>query len=89
MPIYKIAGINVKMNPKYKTLKTQSIPYLCDEENIDFEINISDEFLEEKQKENPHLTLDDCEYIFSGSLFLSKSHKSEQKSCPRAINLSR
>lgn len=72
MPVYKIAGINVKMNPKHKTLKTQSEAYLCDEENFDFEIYIPDEYLEEKQKENPHLTLDDCEYIFMGSLFYEK-----------------
>ena len=72
MPVYKIAGMNVKMNPKYKTLKTQSEAYICDEENIDFELYISDEFLNEQQKENPHLTLDDCEYIFYGSLFYEK-----------------
>lgn len=72
MPIYKIAGINVLMNPKHKTLKTQSEPYICDEENIDFEISILDEFLSARQKENPHLTLNDCEYIYYGAAFYEK-----------------
>lgn len=69
MPIYKIAGMNVKMNPKHPTLKTQSEPYICDEKTFDFEINISEDFLNHMQKENPHLTLNDCEYIYYGAVF--------------------
>ena len=72
MPVYKIAGINVLYNPKYKTLKTQSEAYICNEEHIDFEISISDEFLTERQREFPHLSLDDCEYIYTGAAFYEK-----------------
>lgn len=69
MPIYKIAGINVLMNPKYKTLSTQSEKYICDESRYDFEIDLSDDFLHEKIMQYPHLSIDDCEYIYYGSCF--------------------
>ena len=36
------------------------------------EINLSDDFLNEKQRENPHLSFDECEYIWTGYEFCRK-----------------
>ena len=33
------------------------------------EINLGEDFLKERQKENPHLTYDECEYIWTGYEF--------------------
>lgn len=46
-----------------------------DKENdidIDIDITLSEEFLKAKQKLNPHLSNDECEYIWTGSAFYSK-----------------
>ena len=39
------------------------------EQKADITIDISREFLKEKQKENPHLAYEDCEYIWTGYEF--------------------
>lgn len=68
--MYNIAGINVDMAPKYPRTLRQSEAYLTDEASeSDIRIRLSDEFLEQKQRENPHLTIEDCEYIWLGSEF--------------------
>lgn len=68
--MYNIAGINVDMAPKYLRTLRQSEAYLTDEASeSDIRIRLSDEFLEQKQRENPHLTIEDCEYIWLGSEF--------------------
>ncbi len=68
--MYNIAGINVDMAPKYPRTLRQSEAYLTDEASeSDIRIRLSDEFLEHKQRENPHLTIEDCEYIWLGSEF--------------------
>ena len=65
--MYKIAGVVVDMEPRYPRLKKQSEAYKCDSEKCDICISLPDEFLAERQKENPHLSLEDCEYIWAGS----------------------
>ena len=74
MALYNIAGLNVEMSPKFEHLKQYAEKYLCKNNNVkaDFFIDLPDCFLEEKQKENPHLSLSDCEYIWSGAMFASK-----------------
>lgn len=68
--MYNIAGINVDMAPKYPRTLRQSEAYLVSDNTVpDIKIRLKDEFLEQKQKENPHLTLEDCEYIWLGSEF--------------------
>ncbi len=68
--MYNIAGINVDMTPKYPRTLRQSEAYLTDADSkAEIRIRLSDEFLEQRQKENPHLTLEDCEYIWLGSEF--------------------
>lgn len=67
---YDIAGILVEMDPKEITLIKQSKAYKCNTKSqADIKINIKKEFLQEKQKQNPHLTIDECEYIWTGAEF--------------------
>lgn len=68
--IYNIAGVLVDMEPKYPRTAKQSEAYIVAESGkSNIRIRLSDEFLSERQKENPHLTLEDCEYIWLGSEF--------------------
>lgn len=68
--IYNIAGVLVDMEPKYPRTAKQSEAYIVAESGkSNIKIRLSDEFLAERQKENPHLTLEDCEYIWLGSEF--------------------
>ncbi|WP_257606850.1 hypothetical protein [Thomasclavelia cocleata] len=46
--------------------------YRIDEQKIDMKLTITKEFCEIKQQENPHLTLEQCEYIYAGSQFYNK-----------------
>ncbi|NMP37860.1 MAG: hypothetical protein GX051_07015 [Clostridiales bacterium] len=66
--ILNIAGLNVKITPRYEVLASRiSNEYIApDSAKPDFSINIIPGYLEQKQKENPHLTLAECEYIWSG-----------------------
>lgn len=68
--IYNIAGVLVDMEPKYPRSQKQSEAYIVAEEGqANLRIRLSDEFLAQKQRENPHLSLEDCEYIWLGSEF--------------------
>jgi hypothetical protein len=53
-----------------QTLTRQSPSYLkSTTRSADFRIALSDDFLRQKQQENPHLSLDECEYIWTGADF--------------------
>lgn len=68
--IYNIADILVDMEPKYPRTVTQSKAYfVSDDGPSNIKIRLSDEFLEQQQRENTHLDLDQCEYIWMGSEF--------------------
>lgn len=67
---YQIASLVVDMRPEGKTLLVRSEPYLTDSErNADIKINIDPFRLISMQKENPHLSYDDCEYIYTSEVF--------------------
>lgn len=72
MNLHRIADITVDLGYKYDRMKKQADAYKISE-NVkpDMTIYLSDSFLETKQKENPHLTIEDCEYIFTSSIFYS------------------
>lgn len=73
MSKYKIADILVEMSPRYPRLLNQSERYRVDtQEKEDFTIFLSDEFLTEKHSKNPHLPIEDCEYVWAGSEFYHK-----------------
>lgn len=71
MPIYRIAGLNVKLDPEYERLKAYAEQYKSrdDEAVPDFSISFEDGYLEKKQSENPALSLSDCEYMWAGAAF--------------------
>ncbi len=68
--MYKIAGLYVDYKPQYPRLSRQSEIYKC-EDNVKANITIHfpQGFLEERQAQNPHLSIDECEYIWTGSEF--------------------
>lgn len=67
---YAIASLIVDMQPEGKTLLTQSKPYLTDSgAEADITVNIDRFQLQKMQQKNPHLTYDDCEYIYTGEVF--------------------
>ncbi len=68
---YLIAGIKTQMLLKENgKTKLQAKEYRSDfSEEAELFIGLRDEFLQKKQKENPHLTKDECEYIWTGEFF--------------------
>lgn len=70
MNLHRIAGLTVDLGYKYDKMIKQAAAYRIDEDVApDMTIYLSDDFLEKKQQENPHLSIDDCEYIFTSSVF--------------------
>lgn len=74
MSIYKIAGVTVEMTPHHPTLTRQSEAYRIDsekeaQEHVQMKLLLPEEYLKMKQEQNPHLSPDDCEYIWYGFEF--------------------
>lgn len=68
--MYKIAGLYVDMVPKYKKTQIQSEDYKTNEaDTANIKIHLPDEFLNKCHDDNPHLSLEDCEYIWTGCEF--------------------
>lgn len=65
MPTYKIADLFVQMDSFGRTVR-QAAPYLCEDAAPDMTIT-SD--AEELRLKNPHLSLEDCEYMSTGGSF--------------------
>ena len=72
MNLHRIADLTVDMGYKYDRMKKQAEAYRINE-NVSPQVTIylSDEFLEKKSAENPLLTPDMNEYIYTGSIFYS------------------
>lgn len=70
---YRIAELNVLMNPVHETLKSHVDSYLFDfEGKEDIVATLSAEQIQEMQNAHPNLTLDDCEYLYTGADFYEK-----------------
>lgn len=72
MKMYKIAGCVVEYEPMYALLQEKMEKYRLEEGTepvADITLRLTEEFLTERQKENPHLTIDQCEYIWAGLQF--------------------
>ena len=70
MKQYKIAELNVLMNPKYNKLLKHCEAYLSDfegKENI--VATLTDKEIEDHNEKWPNLTLEECEYIWTGASF--------------------
>lgn len=64
------AGLIVELEPKYDLLKSRIENYICDDgKTPDILIKLSEQFYIDRQKENPHLSLAECEYIWTASYF--------------------
>ena len=70
---YKIAGIITEIDYSSKILEKQAASYIYDGcEPADIKIKVPEEFLQEQIKNNPHLTRDEVDYIFTGFDFYRK-----------------
>lgn len=70
MQLHKIADLTVDLGYKYDRMKKQAAAYRIESgERPDLTIHISDEFLEQKCREQQGLSLDVCEYVYTGSVF--------------------
>lgn len=71
--MYKIAELNVNITPVYKKITTLLQPYKSIAGSIpDVTIPLTDNYYRKKQNENPHLSLEQCENIWSSSVFSSE-----------------
>ena len=73
MNLHKIAGLYIDLGYKHELMNEQAPLYKTDEvcEKPDMKIYLPDEFLEEKHKENPVLSVNACEYLYTGAAFYS------------------
>ena len=72
MNLHKIADLTVDMGYKYDRMKAQAEAYrISGEESPNVTIYLSDDFLEKKHQENPQITHEMGEYIYTGSIFYS------------------
>ena len=53
MPVYKIAGLNIGLEPEYKETIDRLAPYLTDEESVDFSVERSAEEFAEFESHSP------------------------------------
>lgn len=65
----RVADIDVMIEYKYKTMQKQAQAYLHDFEKPNMTIKIPDEEAARLLDENPNLTANDIEYIFTGAAF--------------------
>lgn len=74
MSYYKIAGLNVSMECKGDLLRTRCKEYELAEkpDNIDIVVSVSKEFVEKKHQQYPHMSIEDCEYMWTGMCFYSE-----------------
>ena len=73
MKSYKFAGLTVNYNPRTELLKERSAKFETEyTDSPDITINTPFEFFEKKQRENPHLTIDECEYLWLGGEFYER-----------------
>ena len=70
MNLHRIADLTVDMGYKYDRLKYQAMPYrITENEEPIVTIYLSDEFLERRHTENPAMTPEIAEYVYTGSIF--------------------
>lgn len=73
MKKYRIAELNVLMNPLYETLKKHSEDYLFDFDcKEDIIATMTEQEINEKHNRCPELSHDECEYLWTGADFYEK-----------------
>lgn len=69
----EVANLIVEITPRYELLKSRLGPYVYNgEKEADIVIPLSEQFFIDRQKANPNLTLEECEYIYTGSCFYTE-----------------
>ena len=69
----KVADLIIEFEPKYDMMKNRIVQYIYNgTKKPDITINLSEQFYIDKQKENPHLSLEECETIFTASYFYTE-----------------
>ncbi len=71
MEKFIIAGIKTEYKVRGELLRTRSAEYKADfpDEEVQIALNVKDEFIAEKQKEIPHLSIDEHEYMWTCEAF--------------------
>lgn len=68
-----VADLIVEITPKYEMLKSRIKPYIYDgEREPDIVISISEKVLKDQQKRYCSLSLESCEYLFTGTYFYTE-----------------
>lgn len=71
--LLKVADLIVEIYPKFNMLKTRSVPYIYNgDKKPDIVVTLSEQFFIDRQKENPNMTVDECEYFFTASYFYTE-----------------
>ncbi len=66
----KVADLIAELDIKYDLLLSRMEPYVYDGgDEADIVFNVSNEYYIDRQKENPHLSPAECEYLWSGAFF--------------------
>ena len=71
----RIADVDFRLDYKYPRMLRQSAEYIVKNDKgfkPDFGISLDDKYIEDFQRENSHLSMDDCEYLLTGSCFYEK-----------------
>lgn len=71
----RVADIDFRLDYKYPRMINQSEEYLMEgDESFKpiFGISLNEEYLEDFHSRNPHLSLDECEYLLTGACFYEK-----------------
>lgn len=70
---YKIADCITEYEPIYGMLRKKMEPYSFDGEGeTQIRLTLTEAFCRRKQEDQPHLTVEQCEYIFAGAEFYRK-----------------
>lgn len=74
MAYYRIAELTVEMEPRYEMLKRRVEKYEIPAPSTepDIQLLLTDAFLDKKAAESPHLSMSECEYIWTGVALSSK-----------------
>ena len=74
MEKFIIAGIKTEYKVRGELLKGRSVDYRADfpDDEVQIALNVRDEFIAEKQKEIPHLTIDEHEYMWTCEAFYNE-----------------
>ena len=75
MALYRTAGLWLEFEPKYERLRSYAEKYLysgLEKPSEIMDLNIPVGFLEKMQKEHSYLSMEACEYIWTGALFAYK-----------------